>query len=232
MKLRQLLTRAAVAGLLACPDPAEAVDLSGDVGLVSDYRFRGMTLSNGQPAAQASLSLESESGPYVGAWASTIREPGSKTSAEIDLYAGYEVEFSEAVGLDFVATYYAYPWDWGSNYLEASANLKLTSGIFETDFGLGFVPKQPATEDESGRRHRSSYAYVQSAVAVPGTPIKLTVATGYERGFFDETEHGGKWDWSAGVVLILAQVRAGVAYIGTDAPGEDGCLVASVFFEF
>lgn len=209
-----------------------AAELSGDIGVVSDYRFRGISLSDGQPAIQASLSLEAESGPYLGAWASTIRDRGSKTSAEVDLYAGYEVALSDAVSIDLVTTYYAYPSDGGSNYLEASATLKLSQGMFETGLGLSIVPKQAATEDESGRRHRSNYVFAQETVTLPGTAIKLNVATGYERGFFDESPNGGKWDWTAGVELDLSPVRGGIAYIGTDAPGEGDCLVASLFFEF
>jgi uncharacterized protein (TIGR02001 family) len=230
--MQPLVALAAITGILACSGPATAAELSGDVGLVSDYRFRGISLSSGQPAVQASLSLEGESGLHLGIWASTIRDPGSKTDAEVDLYAGYGVELSEEIGIDFMATYYAYPSDGESNYLEGSATLALTSGIIEAGLGLSFVPKQSATEDDERRRRRNSYFFAQAAIALPDTPVKLTAAAGYERGFFDEADHGGKWDWTAGVEIALSPIRAAVAYIGSDAPDKDDCLVASLFFDF
>lgn len=36
--------------LLLCASPAEAVDIAGELGLVSDYRYRGVSLSDGRAA--------------------------------------------------------------------------------------------------------------------------------------------------------------------------------------
>src|SRR4051812_15593973 len=98
----------ALASVLFATAPAQAADLSGEATLVSDYRYRGISLSDGKPALQGSLDLEPEAGPYAGLWASSIRDEG-KTSAELALTAGDEVDLGGTFSLDLSATFYAYP---------------------------------------------------------------------------------------------------------------------------
>ena len=71
---------AILAALIACPAAAQSV--SGEASLVSDYRFRGVSLSGGHPAAQASLTLEHDSGFYGNLWGSTL---GHGSQTEVDL---------------------------------------------------------------------------------------------------------------------------------------------------
>jgi uncharacterized protein (TIGR02001 family) len=47
------------------------VDVSVTLTAVSDYRFRGVSLSDKDPAFQPGITVSHESGIYVGAWAST-----------------------------------------------------------------------------------------------------------------------------------------------------------------
>ena len=77
----------ALLGPLAAP--AMAIDLSAEVGLVSEFRYRGYSLSDGNPAVQGSLTLEHDSGAYGSIWSSTIEESGFDADVEIDLTGGY-----------------------------------------------------------------------------------------------------------------------------------------------
>jgi uncharacterized protein (TIGR02001 family) len=47
--------------------------LSGSVSAVSDYRYRGVSLSDNDPAVQASINYDDTSGFYAGAFVSTAR---------------------------------------------------------------------------------------------------------------------------------------------------------------
>jgi len=80
--MRTLLTAltilAASAGASAAQDAAWTV--GGQIGVVSDYRDRGYTLSNGEAAVQGDVSATHRSGFYVGAWASTIDDYGIRTA--------------------------------------------------------------------------------------------------------------------------------------------------------
>jgi hypothetical protein len=53
------------------------ITISGGIAVVSDYRFRGVSLSDKDFAIQPTLTISHESGFYVGVWGSTIAEnPG------------------------------------------------------------------------------------------------------------------------------------------------------------
>lgn len=74
---------------------AQESTLSYNVGVVSDYRYRGISQSRLEPAVQGGIDYADKSGFYVGAWGSTIKwikdTPGAtKGSVEVDLYGGYK----------------------------------------------------------------------------------------------------------------------------------------------
>ena len=227
-RLASRSTCAMVAALIACPAAAQSV--SGEAGLVSDYRYRGVSLSRGHPAAQASLTFEHDSGLYANAWGSTL---GHGSETEIDLTAGYEAEVSKVIGVDLFATYYAYPTDGGANYAEATAVMKATRGPASASLGISYAPPQRGTRDESGHAHGDSYVFGAAEYAVPKSPVTLKAGFGYERGWFDEVEHGGKWDWTVGGEVEVEPARLGLAYVGSNADGGDRhALVASLFLEW
>ncbi|NCT68187.1 MAG: hypothetical protein GXC76_11200 [Rhodanobacteraceae bacterium] len=78
----------AAARAQAADAPPYAV--SGNVAIVSDYLFRGLTQTWGGPAVQGGADLTLANGFAAGAWASSISDksyPGA--SLELDLYANY-----------------------------------------------------------------------------------------------------------------------------------------------
>ncbi|MDI9234547.1 TorF family putative porin [Limnohabitans lacus] len=68
--------------------------LSYNVGVVTDYRYRGISQSRLNPAVQGGVDYADKSGFYVGAWGSSIKwikdAGASAGSVEIDLYGGYK----------------------------------------------------------------------------------------------------------------------------------------------
>ena len=69
---------------------------SGNINLVSQYRFRGIDQSWGQPALQGGVDYKNANGWYAGAWASTI-SPRSYAGghSELDLYGGYNGKIND-----------------------------------------------------------------------------------------------------------------------------------------
>lgn len=108
------LLRAAAAATLATAliglsSPASAqsdVKVAWNVGVVSDYIFRGFSQTGEDPAIQGGVDLTSGSF-YAGAWASNV-DFGDSTDAEVDLYAGYRPEVA-GYALDFGVVGYLYP---------------------------------------------------------------------------------------------------------------------------
>jgi uncharacterized protein (TIGR02001 family) len=219
------MVMALLAGISAAP--ANAVDVTAELGLVSDYRYRGYSLSDGRPAAQGSVTIEHDSGAYASLWASTVDEPGA--DIELDFIGGYWLELSDALSLDLSAAYYAYPGGSGSNYVEATAALERSKGPETLKAGFSYAPKQHGTRDENGRTHASSYLFASASYALPRLPLTVSAELGHEQGYFDEVERGGKWDWCLSGKIVLDRLRLGLAYSGTDA-GQDA-LVASLFVD-
>jgi uncharacterized protein (TIGR02001 family) len=89
---------AAVSGIAQAQTPAPESSLSYNIGVVSEYRYRGLAQSRFDPAVQGGVDYADKSGFYVGAWASTIKwiEDNStsanpvKGNVELDLYGGYK----------------------------------------------------------------------------------------------------------------------------------------------
>lgn len=217
--------------LAACSaQPAAAVEVSAELGVVSDYRYRGVTLSDGNPAAQASVTIEHDSGAYASLWASTIEEADFDADMEVDLVGGYAIDLGNNLSLDLSVSYFAYPSEADSNYFEGTAALERSKGPTTFRAGVSFVPKQRGTKDEEGGSHRNSYLFAGASHELDKLPLTLSAELGHERGFFAEVERGGKWDWSLAAGLQLDRYRLGLVHSGTDA-GPDA-LVASFFVDF
>lgn len=78
-------------------------DLSTHIGATTDYRFRGVSQTFGDPALQAGAELNLKNQFYVGTWASTIDKQILRDTRGIewDIYGGYR--WSMANGLEFDA---------------------------------------------------------------------------------------------------------------------------------
>ena len=66
---------------------ASALEFEGSIGGVSNYVWRGVTQSAGNPAVQGSIGIE-HGGLYVNAWGSQV-DYDDDTTAEVDITAGY-----------------------------------------------------------------------------------------------------------------------------------------------
>lgn len=119
MKTRSVLAALALAGSAVLPSLAYA-DVAFNAGVVTDYRYRGISQSRLKPALQGGVDFTS-GGLYLGAWASTIKwikDAGGDAGVELDLYGGYKGEIVKDLGFDVGVLTYQYP----SNKLNPSAN--------------------------------------------------------------------------------------------------------------
>lgn len=115
---QSLRVLAAAITAAALPDAAFA-DLASNVGVVSDYRYRGISQSRLEPALQGGADYDN-GGLYVGAWASTIKwitDAGTAGSfgagnadVELDIYGGYKAELvKDSLAYDIGLLAYQYP---------------------------------------------------------------------------------------------------------------------------
>lgn len=115
--------------------------ISANVGVVSNYIWRGQTQTDNQPAIQGSLDYAHESGFYAGTWLSNVDfldAAGNDTNYELDLTAGFGGSINDDLSYDINLIYIAYPdaRDLDLAELGASATYKwLTTGIAYTFYG-------------------------------------------------------------------------------------------------
>ena len=180
------------------------ITISGSITGVSDYRFRGVSLSDKDFAIQPTITISHESGFYVGAWASNVAE-NTGNDVEVDIYAGFAG--GDAVTYDIGATYYIYPGVSSLNYVELTGKLGTTIGPATVGGQLSYVPSQ----DNTGNTD-NFYVATNAAIAIPNSPITLTGSVGYEDGFFA----ADKVDWSLGATAAISGFTLGIAYVDTN----------------
>jgi uncharacterized protein (TIGR02001 family) len=133
---KQVLCVAMMATMFA--GTSQAVEVTGNVGIVSEYVFRGIPSSDGKAAAQGGIDADFGNGFSIGTWASTVdfREAGPEYSdgVEIDLYGGYGGEIGD-FGYSIGATYYTYTEDADDDYIEL--NLGASWKWFAVDVAIG-----------------------------------------------------------------------------------------------
>lgn len=242
-----LLTAASV--LLATPALAQdeeadssSVTVTGSVGVVTDYRFRGVSLSGGDPALQGGATITHESGVYAGTWGSSIDDGGSDIygDVELDLFVGWSGSLSEAIGLDVGLLYYAYPTNAAgvdAEYFEPYATLSSTFGPVQAKLGVAY-----AWEQDSLGGNDNLYLFTKLSAGIPGTPITLNAGLGYTDGalappLLAGTADDTGFDWTVGAsATVLGNVTLGVAYTGVEGPSIDGftddAVVGSLTFTF
>jgi uncharacterized protein (TIGR02001 family) len=135
--------------LAQAPAPAPDFTITGNFGITSDYRFRGLQQTDGDPAFQGGFDIAHSSGLYIGTWGSNVSSwaagPATSTKLEIDLYGGYKTSVAD-VGVDVGVISYMYPGsssggdssgaDWNANTQEAYVGLSYGPVTFKTSYVL------------------------------------------------------------------------------------------------
>ncbi|QTC92784.1 TorF family putative porin [Brevundimonas goettingensis] len=210
----------------ATPTVATAWRVEGTAGVVSDYRFRGYSLSGGEPAVQAGLTLTHVSGFYVDVYSSSIEDYGVDSDGN-----GAEVELTgslgwrgQASGIDVEASVAAYRYPGGEavDYVEIPVQAGRSFLAFTVTAGLAYAPAQRALGDAD-----NLYEWIAVDYAPGGWPVSLSGRVGRERGAFAED---GKWDWEAGLSKDLGVATMGLSW--TDSDRTQGAWVASLFLSF
>lgn len=116
LKSKLLLALLATSSAAFAQTAPAAPEVTYNVGVVSQYRYRGLAQSKGLPALQGGVDYASANGAYLGAWASTIKwikdtsVAGTSSysgNTELDLYGGYKFKAAN-LDLDVGALRYQY----------------------------------------------------------------------------------------------------------------------------
>lgn len=190
--------------------------LSGGVSVVSDYRFRGISLSNEKVEVQPTITLTHESGFYVGAWGSTLPDSPLYGKFELDLYGGYATEIAPGTTVDLGVTLYAYPdhqqGAGPANYVEIIGKLSHDIGPVSATGTVAYAPDQNSLGSDD-----NIYLNLGLGYAIPDSPVTLTSSIGYTDGSLGALAPGGNYlDWSLGASFAAGPATLSVQYIDTD----------------
>ncbi|MET0250554.1 MAG: TorF family putative porin [Novosphingobium sp.] len=221
------LAAATLLGLGFAASPAFAEDeaaapdgfsFSGYVQGVTDYRYRGVSLTAGDPAIQGSINVNHASGFYAGAWASSLEDSPVFGSAELDVYAGWTGKVSPDLTVDAGLLMYVYPnGHFGdANYFEPYASIATDVGPVNAKLGVAYAFDG---QDALGNQD-NLYVFTDLAAAIPNTPVTLNGHVGYTDGALSFDNNDSSFDWSVGAsATVLNNVTVGISYIGVEDGG-------------
>ena len=245
MNLR-LAAAALATGIVATPAlaqetaPPKPITVSGSVGLVSEYRFRGVSQSDRELAVQGGFTIAHESGLYIATWGSNLSGWGTFGGAnmELDLVAGFKKTFGPAT-VDVGATWYMYPGGFNNtDFIEPYFKLSGVAGPVNLLAGVAYAPKQQAlgawyatgadaaagVYTDPNDKNDNLYLWGDFSAPIPGTKFTPKAHIGYSHGnkglgpFATSVAPTGEyWDWMAGVDwAVYGPITLGVSYIDTD----------------
>jgi uncharacterized protein (TIGR02001 family) len=149
MTKKSLILGAAIASTLSS-GAALAVDgLSANVGIVSEYYFRGVQQTDGA-SGNGGIDYEHDSGFYVGFWGGDVGGhtddgSGGELGIEIDTYAGFAGEAGD-FGYSIGYTHYGYTGTFDTEYNEV--NLGASLNDFAIDVAIGSRDEPGGTDQD------------------------------------------------------------------------------------
>jgi uncharacterized protein (TIGR02001 family) len=201
--------------LLLATGYATAAEVSGNVTLASDYRFRGISQLKGNvsPAIQGGFDVGFDNGVYLGTWASNVNFTGG--ALELDGYGGWKTTLADDIELDLGFLYYGYPRDadLDADYYEFYGKLTWV-GI---TFGVAYSPDYFAKTGKFG--------YFSGDYSWGFHPdYSLDLHVGYN--VFDKEEflsngQDSYIDFSVGVSTSHWDLDWSAAVVGTDLDKDD-----------
>ncbi len=145
MKRSMLAALMALSGAALAQAPAAAPAApppdwthSGNVSLVSDYNFRGVSQTQGKPTGQATLDFAHASGVYVGLFSSGVSHAAynNGSGSEVDVYGGYRMALDADSNIDVGLVTYWFP---GAHYVAGTRDIKYHTQDLKIGYNRGAV---------------------------------------------------------------------------------------------
>ena len=167
---------------------------------LTDYRFRGVSRSDEDPAVQAAINLNHSSGLYAGVRGTSLAGTTASAcatrpsriwarSSSISMPATAR-ELGDGFELDAGLLYYLFAGgDGATDYVEPYASLSYLIGPIYATAGAKYAPSQDAIGDED-----MLYLFGQVDVSIPFRPWRFSALVGHQ----DWGSFGSYWTWSLG----------------------------------
>jgi len=206
----------------AAPEPD--FTWTGNVGIFSQYIYRGVSQTNEKPALQGGFDLGHKSGLYAGVWGSNVSwisdgVPDASASVELDLYGGWKFELPADFTGDVGVLYYWYPGSYPSgmvkpNTTELYGALTWKFLTAKYSYSLGDTFGFDTSRGSDYIELNASYDVIDKVNDTFGK-VTLEGHVGHQRfkGFGDYNYT----DWKVGVSTDVLGTTVGIFVTGTDA---------------
>lgn len=178
--------------------PASAHTVTSNVGLFSDYLYRGISQTGQKPAIQGGFDYAHSSGLYAGVWGSNISwlsDAGVATTAslELDTYFGFKSSFATDFNYDVGFLRYNYPGTYVAGATKADTDeiygligYKWITAKYSYSLGDTFgVPDAKGT----------SYFDISASYTIPDTGVTLGAHVGRQ------TYRGSSANYNAAIAV-------------------------------
>lgn len=205
----------------AAPDatPAPSAGIAYNLGVVSDYRYRGISQTRLHPALQGGADYtDPASGLYAGAWLSSItwaRDAGGGGHVEMDVYAGKRGELGGGFTYDAGLLGYLYPGN-GLAGVPGYVNGNTGEAYAQLGYGAYYVKYSNALTNLFGfvDSRYSSYLDLGANLDAGGG---FTVILHAGRQHVQHSLNASYTDWKVGVNKAWGPVTLSLAAVGTTA---------------
>ncbi len=201
------LASAAFGGTAFAQDEGGA-KIAYNIGVVSDYVFRGVSQTNEEAAVQGGADITIQEG-YAGIWASNV--DFGKKHTEVDIYGGVRPE-AMGITFDFGGVYYGYvnePKNSHEAYFEFKAGASRAVGPLTVGAVVYYSP------EFFGKTDKATYYEVNGAYAF-NDKISASAALGHQ----DVSYNGDYSTWNVGATWTFApHLAVDVRYHDTDEHG-------------
>lgn len=210
---------AGIVGLTPGVAKADAPEISGNVTLTSDYRFRGVSQTTRDPAIQGGFDVAFDNGIYFGTWASNINF-GDDASLELDIYGGYTHTINDDSSVTVGYTRFEYPGE--GNNLDYN-EWGLSYSFQDLTLGVIYSEEYLALDDVTWWYPYADYSFALGDFATLSAHVGLNAtddnsAEDFESLFGDEEYV----DWSLTLSKEWGGVEWALAYVDTDID-DDVC---------
>jgi uncharacterized protein (TIGR02001 family) len=183
--------------------------VTGTVTGVSDYDFRGITLSSKNPALQASIDYANDSGFYAGIWGTNVDFGNTiDESVEIDYYLGYTFGPKDGPTWELAFVYYTDP----------GTDIKIDYAEPHVGFTYKWINAKLWYAWDYGNTGSSAYYFEANPTISLPQDFALVLHAGYAWGDYWKSFDGEYFDYSIGVTKSFGHFNFALKFIdGSDA---------------
>ena len=207
----------------AADAPASPHTVSFNVGLASEYSYRGISQSDNDPALSAGADYSHASGLYLGTWVSSIswlEDAGVYTDSKVewDIYGGYKFEVAKDLVIDLGVLRYEYPGD----KVDGAVSPNTTELYGALNYKFASLKYSQSTTNLFGFADSKKSGYLElNANLDVAEGLQLNLHVGKQTVKNVANDAADYTDYKVGLTKDFGFVAASLAYVGTSGNAKD-----------